>query len=139
MLLECRQCGATNRVPSERVDRAARCGRCKTPLTIDAPVPVDSVEAFRDLVERSPLPILVDFWAPWCGPCRMIAPELQKLARERAGRAVVVKVNTDELPQLGATYGIRGIPTLVLFRGGKEASRVSGAMNAPAIARAVGL
>lgn len=83
--------------------------------------------------------MLVDFWAPWCGPCRMIAPELEKMALSKAGGLVVAKVNTDELPSLGARFDVRGIPTLVLFKSGKEYQRVSGAMSASALERALGI
>ena len=84
----------------------------------------------------SPLPILVDFWAPWCGPCRVMAPELAKLARAKAGKIIVAKVNTDEVPAVASRFGIQSIPTLVLFREGREAKRMSGAMAVPAIERA---
>ena len=84
-------------------------------------------------------PVLVDFWAPWCGPCRLVAPELEKLAKERAGRVVLAKLNTEEVPQIASRFGIQSIPTLILFRGGKEHKRISGAMRAPAIASAFGI
>jgi thioredoxin 2 len=109
---------------------------CRYPAS---PIAVESAAEFRDWVQESPLPVLVDFWAPWCGPCRTVAPELQKLARAQAGRSVVLKVNTDELPELGSQFRVRSIPTLVLFREGREASRVSGAMPAPTIAQALHL
>lgn len=118
----------------------AKCGQCKTALTpIDAPVEIGAPESFDELIGDSPLPVLVDFWAAWCAPCKMIAPELEKLARERAGRVVVAKLNTDELPSVAARYGIQGIPTMILFRNGTEAQRVSGAMPGAAIASQLGL
>ena len=88
---------------------------------------------FDRLVATSSLPVLVDYWAPWCGPCRMVAPELQKVAARQAGRAIVVKVNTDDLSDLGQRFGIRSIPTLAVFAGGKEAARESGARPAEEI------
>jgi thioredoxin 2 len=140
MQRSCKSCGAENRIPERMLDKRARCGACKAPLAPeDAPVEVTDVAAFEALVGDSPLPVLVDFWAPWCGPCRVVAPELEKLAKVKAGKAVVAKVNTDLVPVVAARFGIQAIPTLVLFRGGKEAKRVSGAMAAPAIEQAFGL
>jgi len=98
-----------------------------------------SADDFDALVSDSPLPVLVAFWAPWCGPCHAVAPELERLARDRAGRVVVAKVDTDGLPDVAGRYGIRGIPTMILFREGREAARVSGAMGAEDIAQRVGL
>jgi thioredoxin len=95
---------------------------------------VTSVEDFDELVRDARSPILVDFWASWCGPCRAVAPELEKLAALKAGSTIVAKVNTDAQPDLSARFGIRSIPTLVLFRGGREAKRISGAMSAGAMA-----
>lgn len=88
---------------------------------------------FSGAVEQSPLPVLVDFWAPWCGPCRTVAPAVEKLAGSLAGSLKVAKVNTDEEPGLGQQFGVRGIPTLVLVKGGRERDRVSGALPAPAL------
>ncbi len=137
MQRRCAACGAENRIPSEKLDRNARCGRCKGALPPeDHPVAIEDAASFDDLVARSPLPVVVDFWAPWCGPCRMVAPELEKLARTKSGKVLVAKVNTDEVPAVAARFGIQSIPTMVLFRGGRESKRVSGAMPAPAIERA---
>jgi thioredoxin 2 len=118
----------------------ARCAECKTALLpLARPIPVTSSSEFEELLRDSPGPILVDFWASWCGPCRTVAPELEKLARERAGRVIVAKVNTEELPEVAGRFAIRSIPTMILFRGGKEASRVTGAMPANAIAERLAL
>jgi len=131
-IIACPSCGQRNRVPYS--SREARCGRCKTTMQPPAePIEIPSVNAFDALVRNLGQPVVVDFWAPWCGPCRMVAPELAKVAASNAGRFVVVKVNTDALPELGERYRIRSIPTMAIFEGGREAARTSGAMPAAEI------
>jgi thioredoxin 2 len=138
LLLNCAACGRTNRFVYERLGDEVRCGACKQPLPqISTPVELHSAADFDRLVAHASVPIVVDYWAPWCGPCRMVAPELEKVAAKQAGRALVVKVNTDELADLGQRFNIRSIPTLALFAGGREVTRVVGARPAAEIERLI--
>ncbi|HEV3031315.1 MAG TPA: thioredoxin TrxC [Polyangia bacterium] len=127
----CPSCGAKNRVPLSRTADRPRCGRCHADLPVGAAAeahPVTVTEQnFRAEVEQSTLPVLVDFWAPWCGPCRAVAPMLEKLAGERAGRLKIAKVNVDENPALSARFSVSAIPTLALFRGGALIDQIRGA------------
>jgi thioredoxin 2 len=112
----------------------AKCANCKQQLLpLARPVPVLSSQDFDELVRTAKIPVLVDFWAAWCAPCRMVAPELEKVASSRAGSLIVAKVDTEALPQVAGRFEIRSIPTMILFRGGREIERVSGAMKASAI------
>jgi thioredoxin 2 len=140
MIRTCPSCGVANRVPSPKLDQTAKCGACKKAIpALAEPVALADAQAFDDLVSGAPLPVLVDFWAAWCGPCRMVAPELEKLARGHAGRVIVAKVDTDRVPDVAGRFAIRSIPTMILFRGGREAKRASGAMQAAEIERAFSL
>ena len=131
VLVTCPACGKTNRLSYSVLDRSIRCGHCKTTLPpAGKPVDVSTVPAFDALIARSPVPVVVDFWAPWCGPCRMMAPEVEKVAQTLAGRALVTKVDTEALPELGERFLIRSIPTLMVFRDGKAVSREAGARPA---------
>jgi len=131
IVVACSNCGTRNRLAFDKLGGAVRCGQCKQPLaSVNVPVELHATADFDRIVAQSSLPVLVDYWAPWCGPCRMVAPELEKVAARQSGKLLVVKVNTDELADLGQRYNIRSIPTLALFANGREAARVAGARQA---------
>lgn len=127
--LVCPHCHAINRVPAARLGQKPNCGQCRQPL-FDAH-PVELTEAtFGKYLSRNDIPLLVDFWAPWCGPCKMMAPQFAQAAQLLEPQVRLAKVNTEAEQRLGAQYGIRSIPTLALFRGGREIARQPGAMGA---------
>ena len=138
-LVRCPSCGATNRVPLEKIGKGLQpvCGRCKTALPFENK-PVNVTDAnFAAEVERSPLPVLLDMWAPWCGPCLMVAPVIEELAAEMAGRVRVAKLNVDENPATAARFGVQSIPTLLLLKGGRELDRIVGVQSKAAIVQRI--
>lgn len=130
----CPHCHTTNRVAAENLGSAPDCGSCHQALFTGQPVNLSATEFDRHIT-RDQLPVLVDFWAPWCGPCRMMAPAFEEAARQLEPRVRLVKVNTEEAQGLGARLNIRSIPTLALFVGGREVARQAGAMGAADIVR----
>ncbi|MBL9037085.1 MAG: thioredoxin fold domain-containing protein [Archangium sp.] len=127
-MVRCAQCGALNRVGVSPSGQSPVCGRCKQALDVSgAPQAVSADEAWRTIASAD-VPVLVDVWATWCPPCRAVAPTLDQLARDSAGKMIVLKVDSDQNPTLSQQLGVSGIPTFVLFRGGREVSRRSGAM-----------
>lgn len=135
--IRCESCGAVNRVPRHKIDQGLRpvCGRCKTRLGGRTGTVTVTDATFAEAVERSPLPVLVDAWAPWCAPCRMIAPAIDELAAELAGRVRVAKLNVDDNPQTAARFNLRSIPTLLVMQGGREVDRIVGVQPKAEIAR----
>ncbi len=126
-IIACPGCGTKNNVNLDKADKNPVCGKCKAPLPIGGPLEVTDAD-FDQMVMRSNLPVLVDFWAPWCGPCRMVGPIVEQLSHEYTGRIAVAKVNTDENQGIAGKLQIQGIPTLILFKEGKPVERITGAV-----------
>ncbi len=128
----CPACLAANRVPAARLGEDPKCGKCGAALLDGTPAELRE-DQFESFLQRTGLPVLADFWAPWCGPCRSMAPHFERAGKALNGRVRLVKVNTEEAPGLAQRYRIRAIPTLVLFRDGVEQKRMSGALDAGAL------
>ena len=132
LTLRCQFCGKWNRVRADRVADRPKCGECAKPMLLDRPFRLDD-ESFERTVRESDVPVLVDFYADWCGPCKMMAPAVDQLAAAYQGRALVAKLDTDRAQRTAAGFQIRGIPTVIVFRGGKEAGRQTGAVPYPGL------
>jgi thioredoxin 2 len=133
VIVSCSQCQRGNRIAFDALGKTTRCGQCRASIAApDSPVDVTDAAAF-DAAAAGALPLIVDFWAPWCGPCKMVAPELERVASANAGRYLVLKVNTDEQTELASRFRIRSIPTLALVVQGREVDRLAGARPAPEI------
>ena len=125
----CGHCGQKNRVPAKHLASAGRCGACKVPLPpVAEPLAADEA-LFEEVIQNASVPVLVDFWAEWCGPCRMVAPEVSRAASEMAGKAVVLKIDTDKYPQIAARFNVRGIPNFVVFSAGRVLIQQAGLVD----------
>ena len=130
--VRCMLCGTLNRVDLARLDHQPKCGECKRPMLLDRPMPVTDAD-FARIVADSDVPVVVDFYADWCGPCKMMAPVFDDFAREHQGEVLVAKLDTDRNQATARQYDVRGIPTLIVFRKGKEAARQVGAVPRPVL------
>jgi thioredoxin 2 len=127
LTIPCPSCGRWNRIDASRVAAGPKCGACAAPIPLDHPLPLDDA-SFDRVIASTTVPVLVDFYADWCGPCKMMAPAVDQLARESAGRALVAKLDTEAAQHTAQRFDIRGIPTVIVFRNGAESLRKTGAM-----------
>ena len=134
MTVRCQFCETWNRIDAARAVDRPKCGKCGRPILLDRPLPLND-ETFARTIAESEVPVLVDFYADWCAPCKMMAPAVDELARERQGTALVAKLDTDRSQKTAQQFDIRGIPTTIVFRGGKEVARHTGAMRKPELER----
>lgn len=131
VLAACNSCGATNRLKYDALERATKCGKCQAALPFpNEPIEVSGTQLFDAVISNASVPVVVDFWAVWCGPCHMMAPEIDKVAQRTAGKALVLKVDTDANAELSQRYQIRSIPTIAIFQNGREATRAAGVQRA---------
>ena len=131
VLVACNACQTMNRLKYDSLERAAKCGKCQAALSFpNEPIELTGAQLFDAVITNASVPVVVDFWAVWCGPCHMMAPEIEKVAQRTAGRALVLKVDTDANPELSQRYQIRSIPTIAIFLDGREATRAAGVQPA---------
>ena len=130
MIISCPHCQSLNRVPDEKLNSHPNCGKCKQPLFTAQPIEMNGAQFLRAL-QKTDQPLVVDFWAPWCGPCKMFAPTFAQAAAQIEPRARLIKINTENEQQVAAQFGIRSIPTLAIFKNGQEINRISGALSLP--------
>ena len=130
----CPACNATNRISADKLGAAPKCGKCRTPLFAKQPLELTTAN-FQSHINRNDIPVVIDFWAPWCGPCKMMAPAFKEAAAQLEPGVRLAKVNTEAQQALGAEFGIRSIPTMIMFRNGREVARQSGAMGSADIVR----
>ncbi len=137
LLVSCPQCQAQNRIPADKIGHQAKCGKCGASFTATEGVSASPIhvtdQSFQQDVLNASLPVVVDFWAPWCGPCKMIAPVLEELAQEYAGKVKIAKINTDENQQTASQYRVQGIPTLLFIKNGQVIDQLVGAVPKPTL------